>query len=135
MRPKFFLATALLAFAAVAALWLHERSTARELTAKLSALRAQHRELVALESERWLRETDADHAHAALLLRDPDRTATPPVAPAAGPNDKPPPELPDTRMNKLTFLSLHRTASGWHLTVPATAIDRIAQEFAPPSGG
>lgn len=262
MRPKFFLPTALLAL--VAALWFHERSVARDLAARLSAARAQHRELAVLEAERdrlramlpgadelaalqaataerdrlarelaareaisksstlslgeskswrnwenhgqstpraaletalWaaaggdtpafvrlieldpparekaarllaqlppdlrrvyaspealiasvsmknitlgdaqltlLRETDADHAHVALILRDPDVPSTPQTPPLAGPNDKPPPARPDSPTKKLAFLSLHRTDSGWHLIVPAAAIDRIAGELTGP---
>lgn len=266
MRPKLFLSTAFLALAIVAALWFRERSTTRELASQLSASNAQHRDLLALESQRdrlraqlpgadelatlqaslaerdrlarelaareaisksstlalgqpkswrnwenqghatpraaletvlwaaaggdthafeamieldpatrekaakllsrlstetrriypspealiasvsmknipladaqlsWFHETDADHAYAALLLRDPDRTSTPSIAPTAGPGDNAPPQLPDTRTNKLTFLSLHRTESGWRLTVPESAIDRIARELAPRPG-
>jgi hypothetical protein len=79
----------------------------------------------------WLHETDADHANLALLLRDPDRTSSPAIASPPGPDDKPPPQLPDAQTNKLTFLSLHRTESGWRLTVPESAIDRIARELSP----
>lgn len=73
----------------------------------------------------WLHEFDQDHAVVGLVMAHPDGT----------PNAKPPtgagvpPMLPDDGKFKVVTLSLHRTDSGWHLVVPARAIDRIAQDL------
>jgi len=64
---------------------------------------------------------NAEAASAAESIRSP--------AEGAG---EPPPALPDRRNSKLTYLTLHRSDSGWRLVVPATAVDRIARNMGAP---
>lgn len=68
----------------------------------------------------WTREHDADAASACLFLREPR-----PVSAGASS----PPASPDPAATRMVFLSFQRSAAGWRLQVPVTAIDRIAQEL------
>ncbi|HWA25371.1 MAG TPA: hypothetical protein VG734_06910 [Lacunisphaera sp.] len=79
----------------------------------------------------WLRETDADHAIAGLRLGNATglAAAAPPPAEVA-PN--PPPQSPETGIERLVVLNLHRTATGWRVLVPTGAIDRMATELKTP---
>jgi hypothetical protein len=47
-------------------------------------------------------------------------------SPAEG-TGEPPPARPERPISKLAYLTLHRSATGWRLVVPATAVDRIAR--------
>jgi hypothetical protein len=77
----------------------------------------------------WFNETDDDHAVIGLMLTSADAEAAPALE---GVEEGKPPMLPERGINKLAYLSLHRTASGWRLVVPATAVDRIARELIGP---
>ena len=83
----------------------------------------------------WFHEADADHAIVGLLLgtaeTDPAAESIRSPTEEAG---EPPPMLPDLRISKLAYLTLHRSATGWRLVVPATAVDRIARELSTPKG-
>lgn len=83
----------------------------------------------------WFHEADADYAVVGLLLGDAeaDGTAESIRSPAEGAGE-PPPTLTDRRISKLAYLTLHRSASGWRLMVPATAVDRLARELSAPRG-
>jgi hypothetical protein len=73
----------------------------------------------------WFRQQDADHATAGLLLGGPER-AVPADAPMASPIKKNALFPSEHRYNKLTILSLERSARGWRVVIPTTAIDRLA---------
>lgn len=78
----------------------------------------------------WFNEADEDHAVVGLLLGA--AAAAPAAEPIRGPTDEAveaPPTLPERRVSKLAYLTLHRSATGWRLVVPATAVDRIAREM------
>jgi hypothetical protein len=81
----------------------------------------------------WFNEADEDHAIVGLLLGNAE--AGPATAAIRSPADdagEPPPALSDRRQSKLTFLKLHRSASGWRLVVPVTAVDRLARKLSAP---
>lgn len=81
----------------------------------------------------WFNEADEDHAIVGLLLGN--EAAAPAAESIQGPTDEAvvaPPALPDRRQSKLTYLTLRRSATGWRLVVPATAVDRIAREMGAP---
>lgn len=84
----------------------------------------------------WLNEAGGDHAAVGLLLGNEEDM---PAAVEAGSSPaeaapEPPPMLPDRRVSKLAYLTLHRSATGWRLVVPAAAVDRIAREMGAPKG-
>jgi len=81
----------------------------------------------------WFNEADEDHAVVGLLLGN--EAAAPAAESIQGPTDEAvvaPPALPDRRQSKLTYLTLRRSAAGWRLVVPATAVDRLAREMGAP---
>ncbi|HVT72813.1 MAG TPA: hypothetical protein VHD61_06730 [Lacunisphaera sp.] len=81
----------------------------------------------------WFSETDADSATIGLLLGTTETdTAAQVVGDPAAEVLAPPPMLADQRNSKLAFLTLHRSAAGWRLLVPATAVDRMAAELSAP---
>jgi hypothetical protein len=73
----------------------------------------------------WFHHRDTDHATAGLLLGGPER-AVPAGIPMAGPIKTNALFPSQDRYNKLTILSLERSAFGWRLAIPAAAIDRLA---------
>lgn len=81
----------------------------------------------------WFNEADEDHAVVGLLLGD---AAAGPTTDAlrspAGEAVEAPPALPDRGQSKLTYLTLHRSAAGWRLVVPVTAVDRLARRLSAP---
>lgn len=83
----------------------------------------------------WFHEADPDHAIVGLLLGTAEAdTAAESIGSQTDEAGEPPPTLPDQRISKLTYLTLHRSASGWRLVVPASAVDRIARELSAPRG-
>lgn len=79
----------------------------------------------------WFHAIDDDHASAALLLSGAEN---PPAAarPPSSANDdaaNPPPTGRENPNTRLATLSLHRSASGWRLVVPAAAVDRMARDL------
>src|SRR6478736_4809377 len=76
----------------------------------------------------WLHQADADHAIMGLLLAEPASAAPSPLAyqPAVG---NFPPGLVGSSAYRVVVLDLHRTPDGWRVKVPATAIDRLAQQL------
>lgn len=85
----------------------------------------------------WFHESDSDHATVGVLLGNSDRSPAPAAIIPAGKSDNSPPSLSANRDTKVAVLALHRSDSGWRLTVPASAVDKIALELAgaPPSVG
>lgn len=76
----------------------------------------------------WFNEADEDHAVVGLLLGNEEAAPAPEsIRSPTGEAVVAPPTLPDRRISKLTYLTLRRSASGWRLVVPATAVDRIAR--------
>lgn len=81
----------------------------------------------------WLHETDQDRAIGGILLAEPATLkATPPgYQPAVG---NFPPGLTGTSRYRVVVLNLQRTLDGWRVSVPATAIDRLARKLQKPEG-
>jgi hypothetical protein len=79
----------------------------------------------------WLHQADADNAVAGLRLAGAER-ASGSVFGGAEVTVNAPPRLSDQSREKMVVLSLHRTAAGWRVVVPATAIERMARELAAP---
>lgn len=82
----------------------------------------------------WFHEADDDHAVVGLLLGNEETPAAATVPSPAEVAPEPPPMLPERHISKLTYLTLHRSATGWRLVVPAAAVDRIARELGAPKG-
>lgn len=83
----------------------------------------------------WLHQADGDRAVAGILLAEPE-SATPTPAleyqPAVG---NFPPALRGRPPYRVVVLDLRRTADGWRVNVPATALDRLAKQLQKPAGG
>jgi hypothetical protein len=74
----------------------------------------------------WLHQTDEDRAIVGILLAEPATTpqATPGYQPAVG---NLPPTLTGASRYRVVVLNVNRTLDGWRVSVPATAIDRLAK--------
>ncbi|ACB77476.1 hypothetical protein [Opitutus terrae] len=78
----------------------------------------------------WSHEPDSDRAAIGVLLHHPEGAQAKPDPNVSG--SSPPPALADNPRLSLATLMLHRSASGWRLVVPASAIERMARELTAP---
>lgn len=77
----------------------------------------------------WLHENEAGRAIVGLLIAGPAAASAPPrPEPTAG-KDNLPPALDDRARYKIVVLNLRRAADGWHVQVPATAIENLARNL------
>ena len=78
----------------------------------------------------WQQQSGPDEASVCVFLRD-RRAAPEAAAVATSPKEtgSAPPSLPESAASRSAYLALRRSADGWRLVVPASAVETIAKEI------